>query len=85
MKRKKYRPEFKREAIELVLLDEGETVSLNRVARLMAAERVQGWPRRKKRGFGRVASGRPVGVKTCWSAISLRRNRSASGSRTSRK
>ncbi|WP_163078620.1 IS3 family transposase, partial [Acinetobacter baumannii] len=29
------------------LLDEGETVSLNRVARLMAAERIQGWPRRK--------------------------------------
>ncbi|KTC33208.1 transposase [Pseudomonas sp. ABAC61] len=45
------------------LLDEGETVSLNRVARLMATERIQGWPRRKKRGFGRVASGRPVGVK----------------------
>lgn len=45
------------------LLDEGETVSLNRVARLMAAERIQGWPRRKRRGFGRVASGRPAGVK----------------------
>ncbi|RTW22443.1 transposase [Pseudomonas aeruginosa] len=26
------------------LLDEGETISLNRVARLMAAERIQGWP-----------------------------------------
>lgn len=38
------------------LLDEGETISLNRVARLMAAERIQGWPRRKKRGFGRSAS-----------------------------
>ena len=45
------------------LLDEGKTVSLNRVARLMAAERIQGWPRRKKRGFGRVTSGRPAGVK----------------------
>ncbi|RMI02390.1 transposase, partial [Stutzerimonas nitrititolerans] len=45
------------------LLDEGEIVSLNRVARLMAAERIQGWPRRKRRGFGRVASGRPAGVK----------------------
>jgi len=44
------------------LLAEGETVSLNRVARLMAAERLQGWPRRKKRGFGRASSGRPVGV-----------------------
>ncbi len=45
------------------LLEEGETVSLNRVARLMATERIQGWPRRKRRGFGRVASGRPAGVK----------------------
>jgi len=45
------------------LLDEGETVSLNRVARLIAAERIQGWPRRKRRGFGRAASGSPVGVK----------------------
>lgn len=45
------------------LLDEGETVSLNRVARLMAAERIQGWPRRKRRGFGRIATGRPAGVK----------------------
>ncbi|HCD6620096.1 TPA: IS3 family transposase, partial [Pseudomonas aeruginosa] len=47
------------------LLDEGETVSLNRVARLMAAERIQGWPRRKRRGFGRVASRRekPAGAR----------------------
>lgn len=45
------------------LLDEAETVSLNRVACLMCAERIQGWPRRKKRGLGRAAFGRPVGVK----------------------
>lgn len=45
------------------LLDEGESVSLKRVARLMAAERSQGCPRRKNRGFGRVASDRPTGVK----------------------
>ncbi len=45
------------------LLDEGEVVSLNRVARLMTAERIQGWPRRKKRGFGRTTTGRPAGVK----------------------
>ncbi|WP_446678160.1 IS3 family transposase [Stutzerimonas nitrititolerans] len=45
------------------LLDEGEVVSLNRVARLMAAERIQGWPRRKRHGFGRAVSGRPAGVK----------------------
>lgn len=44
------------------LLFEGETASLNRVARLMAAEQIQGWPRRKRRGFGRVTSGRPAGV-----------------------
>jgi|TARA_Y100001937_G_scaffold74066_1_gene100809 putative transposase len=45
------------------LLFEGETASLNRVARLMAAEKIQGWPRRKRRGFGRAASGRAAGVK----------------------
>lgn len=45
------------------LIDEGETISLNRVARLMATERIQGWPRRKKRGFGRAATSRPAGVK----------------------
>ena len=33
------------------------------IGSLMAAERIQGWPRRKRRGFGRVASGRPAGVK----------------------
>lgn len=32
------------------LIDEGETASKNRVARLMAAEGLQGWPRKKKRG-----------------------------------
>ena len=45
------------------LLAEGETVSLNRVARLMTAGRIQGWPRRKKRGLGLTATGRPAGVK----------------------
>jgi len=44
------------------LLAEGETVSLNRVARLMAAERIQGRPRRWKRGFARASSGRPAGI-----------------------
>lgn len=44
------------------LLDEGETISLNRVARLMVAERIQGWSRRKKRGVGRSASSRPAGM-----------------------
>jgi putative transposase len=32
------------------LTDEGETASKNRIARLMAAEGLQGWPRKKKRG-----------------------------------
>lgn len=44
------------------LLDEGEQVSLNRVARLMAADGLQGWPRRKRRSFGRPTT-RPVGVR----------------------
>lgn len=33
------------------LLDDGERVSLNRVARIMAASGLQGWLRRKKRGM----------------------------------
>ena len=32
------------------LVDEGETASLNRVARLMAADGLQGWPRPRRRG-----------------------------------
>lgn len=32
------------------LADEGETASLNRVARLMATDDLQGWPRPKRRG-----------------------------------
>ncbi|NIJ69026.1 transposase InsO family protein [Xanthomonas sp. 60] len=32
------------------LAEEGETASLNRVARLMAADGLQGWPQRKRRG-----------------------------------
>lgn len=43
----------------------------NRAAHLMAAERIQGWPRRKRRGFGRIATGRPAGVRICCSATSL--------------
>lgn len=43
------------------LIDEGEQVSLNRVARLMAADGLQGWPRRKKRRSGKPG-GRPLGV-----------------------
>lgn len=38
------------------LAEEGEGASLNRVARLMAAEGLQGWPRRKRRGH---RAGRP--------------------------
>lgn len=32
------------------LAEEGETASMNRIARLMAADGLQGWPRKKKRG-----------------------------------
>ena len=41
------------------LTDEGETASKNRIARLMAAEGLQGWPRRKRRGQ-RAKPGLPV-------------------------
>lgn len=45
------------------LADEGETASLNRVARLMAADGLQGWPRPKRGGQrGRPAS-TPPGVR----------------------
>ena len=46
------------------LTDEGEKVSLNRVARIMAKAGLQGWPRRKKRGAPKRPPGtRPAGVK----------------------
>lgn len=32
------------------LIDEGETASVNRIARLMALNGIQGWPRKKRRG-----------------------------------
>ncbi len=44
------------------LVDEGETVSRNRVARLMARAGLQGWPRRTRRRFGGKPGTRPVGV-----------------------
>lgn len=44
------------------LAEDGETVSLNRVARLMAADSLQGWPRRKGRGRKR-SSARPDGIR----------------------
>jgi len=44
------------------LTDEGERVSLNRVARLMAGAGLQGWPRKRKRRFGGKPGVRPVGV-----------------------
>ncbi len=43
------------------LLAEGEQLSLNRVARLMAAQELQGWPRKKSRGRKRI-SNRPQGI-----------------------
>ncbi|MET4000095.1 putative transposase [Marinobacterium sp. MBR-109] len=44
------------------LVAEGQHVSLNRVARLMAAQGIQGWPRKKRRG-ARASSMRPVGIR----------------------
>lgn len=44
------------------LTDEGESVSLNRVARLMASAGLQGWPRRRKRRCGGRPGIRPAGV-----------------------
>lgn len=44
------------------LTDEGESASLNRVARLMASTGLQGWPRRKRRGAPRRPTMRPEGV-----------------------
>jgi putative transposase len=39
------------------LADEGETASLNRIARLMASDGIQGWPRKRKPGV------RPAGIR----------------------
>jgi putative transposase len=44
------------------LTDEGESVSLNRVVRLMVCADLQGWTRRRKRRFGGKSGARPVGV-----------------------
>lgn len=44
------------------LADEGESASLNRVARLMAADGLQGWPRRKHRGKRGRPAVTPPGV-----------------------
>jgi len=41
---------------------EGESISLNRVARLMAENGIQGWPRKKGRGRKRQTV-RPAGIK----------------------
>lgn len=43
------------------LAHEGETASLNRVARLMATNGIQGWPRKKRRGRGKPGQ-RPIGI-----------------------
>lgn len=44
------------------LTDEGEAVSLNRVARLMADHRLYGWPRKRHR-IGAKPGKRPVGIR----------------------
>lgn len=44
------------------LTHEGETASKNRIARLMASEGLQGWPRRKKRGQRAQSALSPPGI-----------------------
>lgn len=45
------------------LIEEGETASKNRIARLMAANGLQGWPRRKRRGQrGKATPVTPFGI-----------------------
>ena len=46
------------------LTDDGETASKNRIARLMARDGLQGWPRKKKRGQ-RGRPGLPPPPRTC--------------------
>lgn len=45
------------------LVDEGETASRNRVARLMATHDLQGWPRKKRRGQRGKAGLTPPGIR----------------------
>jgi len=45
------------------LAEEGQSVSLNRVARLMAADGLQGCPRRKRRGQRASPAMTPPGVR----------------------
>lgn len=46
------------------LVEEGETASKNRIARLMSADGLQGWPRRKRRGQrGKPVTATPFGIR----------------------
>lgn len=45
------------------LTDEGETASKNRIARLMSANGLQGWPRKKKRGQRAKPGLPPAGIR----------------------
>ena len=45
------------------LADEGQRIGLNRVARLMAADGLQGWPRPKRRGMRARPALTPPGVR----------------------
>ena len=45
------------------LVDDGETASKNRVARLMAADGLQGWPRKKRRGQRGKPGLPPAGIR----------------------
>ena len=47
----------------VTVADEGEAVSLNRVARLMSADGLEGWPRPKRRGQRGQPALTPPGVR----------------------
>lgn len=45
------------------LIEEGETASKNRIARLMRVEGLQGWPRKKRRGQRGRPAATPAGIR----------------------
>lgn len=65
------------------LADAGRSLSLNGVARLMAADGLQGWPRPKRRGQQGKPALTPPACVTGWSGTSAHWSRRPSGSRIS--
>jgi len=65
------------------LVEEGETASKNRIARLMASAGLQGWPRKKKRGKKYPSALPPADVQNQLQRDFAAQNQSRSGSPTS--